>query len=86
MCKLKEFWENIKHQILIKYKQARGNRRKSSSLWCIKNRNRGCRDKKESEPYYTIAKLAISKHKCGKYKNLEMIFETELEMKSKEHK
>ena len=27
-------------------------------------------------------KLAISKYKYGKYKNLEMIFETELEMRS----
>ena len=34
-----------------------------------------------------IAKLAISKYKYGKYKKkLKMIFETELEMRSKEHK
>ena len=33
-----------------------------------------------------IAKLAISKHKYGKYKNLEMIFETELAMRSEENK
>ena len=33
-----------------------------------------------------IAKLAISKYKYGKYKNLEMIFVTKLEMKSKGHK
>ena len=33
-----------------------------------------------------IPKLAVSKYKNGKNKNREMIFESELEMRSKEHK
>ena len=42
--------------------------------------------RKQVKHNMVIAKLAISKYKYGKYKNLEMIFVTKLEMKSKGHK
>ena len=41
--------------------QARGNRKKSSALWCIKNRNRGCRDEKEGKPYCNDSKTSYLK-------------------------
>ena len=86
MCKLKEFWKNIKQQILIKYNRRVEIDEKVVFFGASKTEIEDAEIRKNVNHTILIAKLAISKYKYGKYKNLEMIFETELEMRCKEHK
>ena len=85
-AKLKEFWKNIKQQILIKYNRRVEIDEKVALFGASKTEIENAEIRKKVNHTILIAKLAISKYKYGKYKNLEMIFETELEMRSKEHK
>ena len=85
-AKLKEFWKNIKQQILIKHNRRVAIDEKVALFGASITEIEDAEIRKKVNHIILIAKLAISKYKYCKYKNLEMIFETELAMRSEENK
>ena len=64
----------------------RGNRRKVALFDASKAAIEDAEIRKKVNHIILIPKLAVLKYKNGKNKNREMIFESEFEMRSKEHK
>ena len=82
--KLENFWTNVKQYILINYDWRLEINEKIALFSGSKAETEDAEIRKKVNHIILIAKLAISKYKYGKCKNLALIFEAELKMRSHE--
>ena len=80
--KLENFWRNVKQYILINYDWRLEINEKIALFGVSKAEIEDAEIRKKVNHIILIAKLAISKYKYGKCKNLALIFEAELKMRS----
>ena len=79
--KLQNFWKNVKQLILTAHNWQLELDEKVALFGVTKTQVKDTEVRKKINYIILIAKLAISKYKYGKYKSLEMIFETERRMR-----
>ena len=82
--KLENFWTNVKQYILINYDWRLEINEKIALFSGSKAEIEDAEIRKKVNHIILIAKLAISKYKYGKCKNLALIFEAELKIRSHE--
>ena len=80
--KLENFWRNVKQYILINYDWRLEINENIALFGMSKAEIEDAEIRKKVNHIILIAKLAISKYKCGKCKSLALIFEAELKMRS----
>ena len=80
--KLENFWRNVKQYILLYYDWRLEINEKVAHFGVPKAEIEDAEIRKKVNHMIPMAKLAISKYKYGKYKNLALILEVELKMRS----